>query len=70
MRELVEMPEEGQFVAVWEYQGRIWCDTFLVIDADPALVSVWVNDADDWGDAEPTNDQAFAYNPSKFYVID
>jgi len=22
------MPTEGQFVAVWEYKGRIWSDTF------------------------------------------
>lgn len=34
------------------------------------LVSVWVNGADDWGEAEPTDDQAFMFNPSKFYVID
>jgi hypothetical protein len=70
MREVSEMPEEGQFVAVWEYHGRIWCDTYLVIDVDPALVSTWDNQADDWGDAEPVDVQAFNDNPSKFYVID
>ena len=70
MREVSEMPDEGQFVAVWEFDGGIWCDTYLVIDADPALVSVWDNDADDWGDAEPVDDQAYGRNPSKFYVID
>lgn len=69
MREVSEMPEEGQFVAVWEFGGRIWCDTYLVSD-DPEYVSTWVNEADDWGDAEPIDVQAFDSNPSKFYVID
>lgn len=29
-----EMPEEGQFVAVWEYNGEIWSDTFSIIDGE------------------------------------
>jgi hypothetical protein len=70
MRELSEMPEEGQFVVVWEFGGRIWSDTFLVSDGDPSFVHTWFNDADEWGDAERVDVQAFADNPSKFYVID
>lgn len=69
MREVSEMPEEGQFVAVWEYNGRIWCDTYLVSD-DSKYVSTWTNEADDWGDAEPVDCMPFDSNPSKFYVID
>lgn len=69
MREVSEMPDEGQFVAMWEYKGRIWGDTYLVSD-DPEFVSAWDNGADDWGDAEHVDVQAFTDNPSKFYVID
>ena len=70
MREVSEIPEEGQFVAMWEYDNRIWCDTYLVIDADQSIVSVWNNAADEWGDVEHIDDQAFTHNPSKFYVVD
>lgn len=28
MKVVTEMPKSGQFVAVWEFQGNIWSDTY------------------------------------------
>lgn len=28
MKVLTEMPKSGQFVAVWEFQGNVWSDTY------------------------------------------
>ena len=28
MKEVQDLPEEGQFVVVWEYNNKIWSDTF------------------------------------------
>lgn len=28
MKKLTKMPTDGQFVAVWEYDGKIWSDVF------------------------------------------
>jgi len=69
MREVSEMPEKGQFVAVWEYQGNIWCDTFFWSEDGDLLR--FENETDDF---EPNHlnvkDNAFLHHPSKFYVID
>lgn len=32
MIEHKEMPKSGQFVAVWEYNGKIWCNTHIKHD--------------------------------------
>lgn len=32
MKQLKEMPEEGQFVAVWNFGGELWASSFKVED--------------------------------------
>jgi hypothetical protein len=34
MQQLNEMPKEGQFVVVWEYHSKIWCDTLKWVDGE------------------------------------
>ena len=29
MKQRKNMPKEGQFVAVYEYNGQVWCGTYL-----------------------------------------
>lgn len=28
MKQVDEMPKQGQFVAVWEYNGKMWSETY------------------------------------------
>jgi hypothetical protein len=30
MKELDSIPTEGQFVAIWEFQGKPWCSTYKI----------------------------------------
>lgn len=32
MKQVKDMPQEGQFVGVWEYKGNIWSNTYKWID--------------------------------------
>lgn len=34
MNSQTTMPTEGQFVAVWEYNGEVWSDAFKWFDND------------------------------------
>ncbi len=34
MKQVPEMPVNGQFVAIWEFRGQIWSDTFKYIDGN------------------------------------
>ena len=68
MRELSEMPEEGQFVAVWEYNGKIWSDTYYWEDDKLLCFS---NESEEFEIQDHELDcEAFVSNPAKFYVID
>lgn len=46
---LREMPEEGQFVAVWSYQDVVWSDTFRWIDGE---LTQYKEEDDDFHDVE------------------
>lgn len=32
MLEVPSMPTEGQFIGMWIYEGKIWCNTYRWID--------------------------------------
>lgn len=42
-----EMPEEGQFVAMWSYGGVVWSDTFKIEFIDGQRVMYKYNNAID-----------------------
>lgn len=39
MKILYDMPTEGQFVAVWEHNGKTWSDTHKIEDGDLFRIS-------------------------------
>ncbi len=43
MKQVSEIPKEGQFVAVWEANGTVWSDTYKVEKG----VAYWFNDHTD-----------------------
>lgn len=45
MKQVNEMPTEGQFVAMWEYNNKIWSDTFRWVDGSLKISS---KDGEDW----------------------
>lgn len=47
MKQVDEMPKEGQFVAVWEFGGSLWSDT-VMIGEHPESILVYNTDADQW----------------------
>ena len=57
------MPTEGQFVAVWEYKGRIWSDTFKY-NKQGKLVR-WTNISVSW---ESCEDSAILDNELKLDI--
>ena len=30
MKEIFEVPEQGQFVATWTYEGKLWSETYTI----------------------------------------
>jgi hypothetical protein len=42
---LESMPTEGQFVAVWEYEGETWSGTYKI---DNGIISQYLQDHDNW----------------------
>lgn len=77
MKILNDAPEEGNFVAVWEYQGCIWSDSFMFING--SLHIYQKNDeygevVDDWVPTEPKYHPGLAYNPvgivpDRYFVV-
>ena len=65
MNEVSEMPQEGQFVAIWIYRGEIWSDTFkwksgklyYFENADDCFRSYWTDQSQPWRD--PKNKPRF-----------
>lgn len=49
MKQVDEMPKEGQFIAVWEFGGRLWSDT-IMIDEDTGSFLVYNSGLDAWNE--------------------
>ena len=47
MKTTTEMPSEGQFVAVWQWNGSPWASTYRMIDGSPQLYNEFT---DEWKD--------------------
>ena len=52
-------PKSGQFVAVWEFNKKIWCDTFMWEDG---IFKLYIHstdefEVDDWADGFPYTNQ-------------
>ena len=46
MKQVDEMPKEGQFVAVWEYNGMVWSD--VIRHTCNGLLECCNADGDEW----------------------
>jgi len=57
MKTTTEMPSEGQFIAVWQWNGSPWSSTYRVIDGSPQLYNEFTNEWEDeiaaFGSATP-----------------
>lgn len=60
MKQVDEMPKEGQFVAVWECAGEIWGDTYLTSDNGAKMLA---RTESGWIECEPYFGQA-----TKFFI--
>ena len=49
-------PTSGQFTATWEFDGKVWSDTFKYDETDNALL-VYSEDIDDWKKVGPEEDE-------------
>ncbi len=66
MKIVNEVPKSGNFIAVWEYGGATWSDSFLITD-DLLYVYEKIGEdgemIDDWVATSKFNHPAFYYDP-------
>lgn len=72
MIEVKDVPLDGQFVAVWEYGGKIWSNSFLFKGKDEEGIDYFVSwdpVGDSWNN---DNHQVgfFTQYPHKIFVIE
>lgn len=49
MKDYTTMPKEGQFIAVWEYDGNFWSGNYKWVDGELCHLG---NDTDIWEKAK------------------
>ena len=56
MKQVDKRPTEGQFIAIWEYDGKSWAHTFKYIDGD---LHFFDRDFGEWFYSSLTADEVF-----------
>ena len=59
------MPTSGQFAMVWEWEGGVWCDTFLW---EGDLLLIYSDAADAFIECRGYND-ILDHNPNKRFIV-
>lgn len=68
MKIVTEMPTSGNFVVVWEYNGKIWSDSFLFMGNELHIyqkLDEEGNMVDGWSILDIEEHPAFNYNPPR-----
>ena len=65
MKEVNEMPENGQFVGVWEFNDHIWCDTYLI---EYGVLYVRNSETDDFVDSPYSADWLAQEDNMKYFI--
>lgn len=67
MKQVEDMPEVGQFIAVWEFDNTPWSCTLRIIgDLDDHFVECYNSQIDDW---EKEHKNVYKRIEAKFYVL-
>lgn len=67
MKEVKEMPKDQQFVAMWEYDGKIWSDTVCWIEEKEYFL-VWSDVDECYGERFDLSEDA--ESTVKYFVLE
>jgi len=67
MKEIKEMPTDQQFVAIWVFNGKLWCDTVKYSEDEEDFL-IWHEELNDYIENFSLSEEA--QKTVKYFVLD